>query len=140
MRIRQTRAMAENDKLRRYLIVTDHALDDQQLGATVQPSLAPGPCQFYLLVLATPAGTNTRTLWRRLTVGGLGQRAPTPARPPSKGGIGPANNSPTTWFACGSWAPTRMGRRASHLRCGRSARCLLGGRVTRSSWPPRRIA
>jgi GABA permease len=55
--------MAENDKLRRYLIVTDHALDDQQLAATAQPSLAAGPCQFYLLVLATPAGTNTRTLW-----------------------------------------------------------------------------
>ena len=68
------------------------------------------------------------------------QRSQPPARPPSKGGIGPANNSPTTWFACGSWAPTRMERRESHLRCGRSARCLLGGRVTRSSWPPRRIA
>ena len=40
MHIRQTRAMTENDKLRRYLIVTDHALDDQQLAATVQPSLA----------------------------------------------------------------------------------------------------
>ena len=45
MRIRQTRAMAENDKLRRYLVVTDHALDDQQLAATVQPSLTAGLCQ-----------------------------------------------------------------------------------------------
>ena len=34
--VRQTCAMAENDKLRRYLVVTDHALDDQQLAATVQ--------------------------------------------------------------------------------------------------------
>jgi hypothetical protein len=73
MRIRQTRAMAENDKVRRYLIVTDHALDDQQLAATVQPSLAAGACQFYLLVLATPAGTNTRTLW-----GALGGSASAP--------------------------------------------------------------
>jgi hypothetical protein len=43
-RIRQTRAMAENDKVRSYLIVTDHALDDQQLAATVQQSLAARPC------------------------------------------------------------------------------------------------
>jgi hypothetical protein len=49
--------MAENDKVRRSLIVTDHALDDQQLAATVQPSLAAGSCQFYLLVLATPASS-----------------------------------------------------------------------------------
>jgi hypothetical protein len=55
--------MAENDKVRRYLIVTDHALDDQQLAATVQQSLAAGPCRFYLLVLTTPAGTRTRALW-----------------------------------------------------------------------------
>ena len=55
--------MAENDKVRRYLIVTDHALDDQQLAATVQQSLAAGPCQFYLLVLASPAGTKDRVLW-----------------------------------------------------------------------------
>ena len=87
MRIRQTRAMAENDKLRRYLVVTDHALDDQQLAATVQQSPAAGPCQFYLLVLATPAGTKDHFLWDVA-----------------------------------------------------AARCLLGGRVTRSSWPPRRIA
>ena len=137
MRIRQTRAMAENDKVHRYLIVTDHALDDQQLAATVQQSPAAGPCQFYLLVLATPAGTKDRVLWGALSGAAS---APNPARPPSKGGIGPANNSLTTWVACGSSAPTPMGRRASHLRCGRSARCLLGGRVTRSSWPPRRIA
>ena len=49
--------------MRRYLIVTDHALDDQQLAATAQPSLAAGPCQFYLLVLATPAGTKDHFLW-----------------------------------------------------------------------------
>jgi alcohol dehydrogenase class IV len=61
-RIRQTRAMAENDKMRNYLIVTDHALDDQPLAATVQRALAAGPCQFYLLVLATPAGTRNRVL------------------------------------------------------------------------------
>lgn len=67
MRIRQTRAMAENDKVHRYLIVTDHALDDQQLAATVQQSPAAGPCQFYLLVLATPAGTKDRVLWGALS-------------------------------------------------------------------------
>jgi hypothetical protein len=55
--------MAENDKVRRYLIVTDYALDDQQLAATVQLSLAAGPCGFYLLVLANPAGTKDRVLW-----------------------------------------------------------------------------
>ena len=59
--------MTENDTGRRYLIVTDHALDDQQLAATVQPSLAAGPCQFYLLVLATPAGTKNRVLWGALS-------------------------------------------------------------------------
>jgi hypothetical protein len=59
--------MTENDKLRRYLIVSDHALDDQQLAATVQQSLAAGPCQFYLLVLATPAGTKDRVLWGALS-------------------------------------------------------------------------
>jgi hypothetical protein len=61
--VRQTCAMTENDKVRRYLVVTDHALDDQQLAATVQQSLAAEPCQFYLLVLATPAGTKDRVLW-----------------------------------------------------------------------------
>jgi hypothetical protein len=59
--------MAENDKMRRYLIVSDHALDDQQLAVTVQQSLAAGPCQFYLLVLATPAGTKNRVLWGALS-------------------------------------------------------------------------
>jgi hypothetical protein len=76
MRIRQTCAMAGNDKVRRYLIVTDHALDDQQLAATVQPSLAAGPCQFYLLVLATPAGTKDRVLWGALS--GSSASAPNP--------------------------------------------------------------
>jgi alcohol dehydrogenase class IV len=51
--------MTENDKVRRYLIVTDHALDDQQLAATVQQSLAAEPCQFHLLVLATPLAPRT---------------------------------------------------------------------------------
>jgi hypothetical protein len=55
--------MAENDKVRRYLIVTDHALDDQQLAATAQQSRAAGPCRFYLLVLATPAGSKDHFLW-----------------------------------------------------------------------------
>jgi hypothetical protein len=62
--------MAGNDKVRRYLIMTDHALDDQQLAATVQQSLAARPCQFYLLVLATPAGTRNR-IWWDVAVGGL---------------------------------------------------------------------
>jgi hypothetical protein len=62
--------------VRRYLIVTDHALDDQQLAATAQQSLAAGPCQFYLLVLATPAGTKTRVLWG--TLGGSSADAPNP--------------------------------------------------------------
>ena len=75
MRIRQTRAMAEIDKLQRYLIVTDHALDDHQLAATVQPSLAAGPCQFYLLVLATPAGTKNR-IWWDVAVGGFSDGGP----------------------------------------------------------------
>jgi hypothetical protein len=61
-------------EVRRYLIVTDHALDDQQLAATVQQSLGAGPCQFYLLVLATPAGAKTRTLWGGL----LGSTADAP--------------------------------------------------------------
>jgi hypothetical protein len=59
--------MVENDKLRRYLIVTDHALDDQPLAATVQQARAAGPCRFYLLVLATPAGTRNRVLWGALS-------------------------------------------------------------------------
>jgi hypothetical protein len=72
----QTCAMAENDKVRRYLIVTDHALDDQQLAATVQQSLAAGPCQFYLLVLATPVGTKDRVVWGALS--GSSASAPNP--------------------------------------------------------------
>jgi hypothetical protein len=76
MPIRHTRAMAENDKLRRCLIVTDHALDDQQLTATVQQSLAAEPCQLHLLELATPAGTKTRVLWGGL--GGSSAEAPNP--------------------------------------------------------------
>ena len=62
--------MAENDKVRRYLVVADHALDDQQLAATVQQSLAAGPCRFYLLVLATPAGSKERVWWE-VAVGGF---------------------------------------------------------------------
>jgi GABA permease len=67
--------MVENDKLRRYLVVTDHALDDQQLAAAVQQSLAAGPCQFYLLVLATPAGTKNR-IWWDVAVGGFSDGGP----------------------------------------------------------------
>ena len=59
---------------RRYLVVTDHALDDQQLAATVQPSLAAGACQFYLLALASPAGTKNR-IWWEVAVGGYSDRS-----------------------------------------------------------------
>ena len=62
--------MTEKDRVRRYLIVADHPLDDQQLAAKVQQSLATGPCQFYLLVLATPAGTRER-IWWDVAVGGF---------------------------------------------------------------------
>ena len=68
--------MTEKDRVRRYLIVADHALDDQQLAAKVQQSLAVGPCQFYLLVLATPAGTKER-IWWDMAVSGLSS-APNP--------------------------------------------------------------
>jgi hypothetical protein len=50
--------MTGQDRVRRYLIVADHALDDQQLAAKVQQSLAAGPCEFYLLVLAVPPGSS----------------------------------------------------------------------------------
>jgi hypothetical protein len=105
--------MAENDKLRRYLVVTDHALDDQQLAATVQPSLAAGPCQFYLLVLVTPAGSKER-IWWEVAVGGYSDRSqpsstasapnPGPARPRNWAGIG----SRTTRSQPGS--PAEAGR------------------------------
>jgi hypothetical protein len=48
--------------VRRYLIVTDHALNYQQLTRKVQHALAAGPCQFYLLVLPTTPG-NRDSLW-----------------------------------------------------------------------------
>jgi hypothetical protein len=52
-------------------------LDDQQLAATIQQSLAAaGPRQFYLLVLATPAGTKDRVLWGALS--GSSASAPNP--------------------------------------------------------------
>jgi hypothetical protein len=104
MRIRQTRAMAEVDKLRRYLIVTDHAFDDQQLAATVQPSLAAGPCQFYLLVLASPAGTKDRVLWGALS--GSSASAPNPG-PAAEQGVG--SGPRTTRLHLGS--PGKAGRR-----------------------------
>jgi hypothetical protein len=50
--------MTEKERPRRYLIVADHALDDRSLAAKVQQSLAAGPCQFYLLVLAVPPGSS----------------------------------------------------------------------------------
>lgn len=130
--------MAGNDKVRRYLIVTDHALDDQQLAATVQQSLAAGPCQFYLLVLATPAGTKDRVLWGALS--GSSASAPNPGPAAEQGWNRAREQLAHNLVRLRSWAPTRMGRRARRIRCGRSARCLLGGHVTRSSWPPRRIA
>ena len=47
------------DPERRYLIVTDHELDQDRLAAKVQQAMAAGPCRFYLLVLAVPpAGSN----------------------------------------------------------------------------------
>jgi hypothetical protein len=75
--------MSETE-MRRYLIVTDHALDDQQLAATVQQSLAAGPCQFYLLVLATPAGTKNR-IWWDVAVGGFSDGGGSSASAPNPG-------------------------------------------------------
>jgi hypothetical protein len=42
------------EPVRRYLIVTDHEIDQERLAAKVQQAMAAGPCQFYLLVLAVP--------------------------------------------------------------------------------------
>jgi hypothetical protein len=71
--------MTETDRVRRYLMVADHALDEKQLAAKVQQLLAAGPCQCYLLVLATPAGTKDR-IWWDVAVGGrrFGARPPNP--------------------------------------------------------------
>jgi GABA permease len=63
--------MTEKDKVRRYLIVADHALDDQRLAAKVQQSLAAGPCQFYLLMLAVPPGSGQRSWTLIAASGGL---------------------------------------------------------------------
>jgi hypothetical protein len=60
--------MTEKDRVRRYLIVADHALDDRQLAAKVQQSLAAGPCQFYVLVLAVPPGSSHKT-WTLIAAG-----------------------------------------------------------------------
>jgi hypothetical protein len=66
--------MTEKDKARRYLIVADHALDDRSLAAKVQQSLAAGPCQFYLLVLAVPPGSS-QNVWGLIAAGeGLAPR------------------------------------------------------------------
>jgi hypothetical protein len=78
--------MSETE-MRRFLIVTDHALDDQQLAATVQQSLAAGPCQFYLLVLATPAGTKNR-IWWDVAVGGFSDGGGVSASAPNPGPAG----------------------------------------------------
>jgi hypothetical protein len=71
-------------EVRRYLIVADHALDDQQLAATARQSLAAGPCQFYLLVLATPAGSKER-IWWQVAVGGLSDGGGSSASAPNTG-------------------------------------------------------
>jgi hypothetical protein len=60
--------MTEKDRVRRYRIVADHALDDQQLAARVQQSQAAGPCQFYLLVLAVPPGSS-HNFWGLIAAG-----------------------------------------------------------------------
>jgi hypothetical protein len=41
----------------------DHRLDRQQIRVRVQQALAAGPCQFYLLVLATPEGASSTCGW-----------------------------------------------------------------------------
>jgi hypothetical protein len=46
------------DEVRRYLIVTDHELDQDRLATKVQHVMAAGPCQFYVLVLAVPPGSS----------------------------------------------------------------------------------
>ena len=46
------------DEVRRYLIVTDHELDQERLASKVQQAMAAGPCQFYVLVLAVPPGSS----------------------------------------------------------------------------------
>jgi hypothetical protein len=46
------------DQVRRYLIVTDHELDQERLAAKVQHAMAAGPCRFYVLVLAVPPGSS----------------------------------------------------------------------------------
>ena len=48
------------DPGRRYLIVTDHELDQDRLAAKVQQAMAAGPCRFYLLVLAVPPAGSDR--------------------------------------------------------------------------------
>jgi hypothetical protein len=70
--------MTENDEMRRYLIVTDQALDDQEFTAKVQQALAAGPCHFYLLVLATAAGSREEFLWG-LAAGSAASPDPGPA-------------------------------------------------------------
>ena len=64
--------------------MADHALDDEQLAATVQQSLATGPCRFYLLVLATPAGTKER-IWWDVAVGGFSDGGGVSASGPNPG-------------------------------------------------------
>ena len=82
--VRQTCAMTKEGRVRRYLVVADHPLADQQLAAKVQQSLAAGPCQFYLLVLATPAGTKER-IWWDVAVGGFSDGGGVSASGPNPG-------------------------------------------------------
>jgi hypothetical protein len=56
------------DQVRRYLIVTDHELDQEPLAAKVQQATAAGPCQFYLLVLAVPPGSS-HNFWGLIAAG-----------------------------------------------------------------------
>jgi hypothetical protein len=82
------------DEVCRYLIVTDHELDQDQLAAKVQHAMAAGPCRFYVLVLAIPPGSSYN-FWG-LIAGGEAVPPPTSARTRTEPGSGPATSSPTS--------------------------------------------
>jgi len=70
---------------RRYLIVADHSLDEQQLAAKVHRALAAGPSRFYLLVLAAPVGSKDHFLWNVAAGGfGIGSAASVPNPGPAE--------------------------------------------------------
>lgn len=82
--VRQTWAMTEAAE-RRYLIVADHSLDEQQLAAKVHRALAAGPSRFYLLVLAAPVGSKDHFLWNVAAGGfGIGSAASVPNPGPAE--------------------------------------------------------